>query len=106
MGLVRKALQELRPNSRIAFYGDEESYEAIHWKDSNASKPTKEEFDAKIAELKPAWDKWAEDRSAAYPSVEEQLDLLWHTINSGQELKPGCSWFEMIRRAKESTPKP
>lgn len=106
MGVYKQALQQLRPNSRIAFYSDEESYENLHWKDPNVEAPTKEEVEELVAQLKPEWDKWKEDRLAAYPTVEEQLDLLWHTINSGQQLVPGCKWFEAIRQAKINTPKP
>jgi hypothetical protein len=105
MGAYRQALEQLRPNSKISFSG-EESYENLHWKDPNIDPPTKEEVEALVATLKPAWDQWEQDRKAAYPSVEEQLDLLWHTINGGQHVLPGCTWFEKIKQAKASTPKP
>jgi len=106
MGVYRQALEQLRPTSRIAFTSDLESYETIHWKDPNATKPTKEEVEALVAILKPNWDQWEDDRRGAYPSIEEQLDMLWHTVNSGQQILPGCLWHEKIRQAKASTPKP
>jgi hypothetical protein len=105
MGVYRQALEQLRPNSKISFNGPE-SYETIHWKDTENAIPSKDEVEALVAELKPAWDQWEADRKAAYPTVEEQLDLLWHTINSGQHLLPGCAWFERIKQVKNSTPKP
>lgn len=106
MGVYRQALQQLRPTSRIAFTTDVESYETLHWKDPNVDPPTKEEVESLVAELKPTWDKWLADRAAAYPSIEEQLDLLWHTINTDQSLVKGSKWFEAIREAKANTPKP
>ena len=105
MGAYRQAFQQLAPGAKISFSGPE-SYETIHWKSTTIEKPTKEAVEALVAELQPAWDQWAADRQAAYPSLEEQLDLLWHTINNGQTILPGCAWFERIRQAKENTPKP
>jgi hypothetical protein len=106
MGVYRQALQQLRPTSKISFTSSVESYETLHWKDSDTNPPSKEEVEELVAVLQPAWDQWAEDRAAAYPTVEEQLDLLWHTINNGEQLLKGCNWFERIRQAKTSTPKP
>lgn len=106
MGVYRQALEQLRPNSRISFTSNIENYETLHWKDASIDPPSKEETEALVAELQPQWDQWLANRQTAYPSVEEQLDLLWHTINSGQQLLPGCAWYECIRQAKASTPKP
>ena len=106
MGVYRQALQLLRPTSKISFTSSVESYETLHWKDSDTNPPSKEEVEELVAVLQSAWDQWAEDRASAYPTVEEQLDLLWHTINNGEQLLKGCNWFEQIRRAKASTPKP
>lgn len=41
---------------------------------------------------------YKEQRKAAYPSIEEQLDILYH---DGEE-----AWREMITRVKEAYPKP
>jgi hypothetical protein len=106
MGVYRQALQQLRPNSRITFTSMEENYETLHWKDKTIEAPTKEEVEALVAELKPAWDKWAEDRPAAYPTVEDQLDMLWHMVNRGEQIVKGSVWHEAVRRAKANTPKP
>jgi hypothetical protein len=106
MGTYRQALQQLRPNSRITFYSADENYETLHWKDSNIDPPTKEEVEELVAELQPEWDQWKIDRPAAYPTVEEQLDMLWHMVNRGEHIVKGSTWFEAVKRAKESTPRP
>ena len=44
-------------------------------------------------------------RRAAYPSVQEQLDMLWHAMNDG--IMPGkdSEWFKTISDIKEMNPK-
>ena len=44
------------------------------------TKPTDSEIDAKLAELKTAYDskKYQRDRAAEYPSYGEQLDYIYH----------------------------
>ena len=106
MGVYRQALQQLRPNSRIAFYGDEESYEALHWKDKTCDPPTKDEVELLVSQLRPQWEEYATNRQQAYPSVEDQLDMLWHMINRGEALVPGCQWHAYIKRVKDQFPKP
>jgi len=105
MGAYRQAFQQLAPGAKISFSGPE-SYETIHWKSKTISKPTKEAVEALVAKLQPAWDKWEADRKAAYPSVEEQLDLLWHTLNRGEHFVRGNSWHDTISKIKANTPKP
>jgi predicted peptidase len=46
-------------------------------------------------------------RVALYPSVEDQLDMIWHMID--QEVIPGKDssvWYSTIKEIKESLPKP
>ena len=44
------------------------------------TKPTKAEFDAKVAELQAAYDSqaYARSRAAEYPAIGDQLDALFH----------------------------
>ena len=47
-------------------------------------------------------------RVATYPSIDQQLDALWHDINSGllgESAKTG-SWFLMVKAVKDKYPKP
>lgn len=45
-----------------------------------------------------------EHRKAAYPPLEEQLDMLWHAMDQG-EIPPAREWYETIKRIKENAPK-
>ena len=52
MSYFTRALEELRPNSEWAVTGDQ--YSRLTWLDKNQTKPTEEEINAKISELKNA----------------------------------------------------
>lgn len=44
-------------------------------------------------------------RAADYPSVADQLDALWHAMDSGQ-LPVVDAFYSSIKRVKEKYPKP
>jgi hypothetical protein len=105
MGAYRQAFQQLAPGAKISFSGPE-SYETVHWKSKDITKPSKSDIEALVTELKPAWDKWEADRKAAYPSVEDQLDMIWHALERGEHFLRGSRWHDTISKIKANTPKP
>ena len=43
-------------------------------------------------------------RAHSYPKLEDQLDMLWHGMNSG--VFPKCEpFFSVIKKVKENLPK-
>ncbi|WP_252090584.1 hypothetical protein [Pseudomonas sp. MWU13-3659] len=44
-------------------------------------------------------------RAADYPSMADQLDALWHAMDSGQ-LPVVDAFYSSIKRVKEKYPKP
>lgn len=66
------------------------------------TKPTKAEFDAKVAELKAVYDEanapYKLARASAYPSIADQLDQIYH---EGID-----AWKETIAAVKAEYPKP
>ena len=46
------------------------------------------------------------DRSKVYPSIQDQLDLLYHEIIVSGSLTSSGSWAESIRAVKDAHPKP
>lgn len=44
-------------------------------------------------------------RQRAYPSIGEQLDMLWHAMDRGEIPKAGA-FYEVIKEIKETVPKP
>lgn len=48
-------------------------------------------------------------RAKEYPSVEEQLDMLWHELNINGAISnsvEGGGWFLFIKNIKDAYPKP
>ena len=45
-------------------------------------------------------------RLKQYPTFNEQLDMLWHEINTTGALSDSGSWFNTIKEIKDNHPKP
>ncbi len=97
------ALLSLRPGSQWTSYGNH--YNDLVWhepseEDGGQPKPTIEEIEKEIERLKEEYDynQYQRDRVKAYPSIEDQLDLLYH---GGYD-----AWKEEINKVKEEYPKP
>jgi len=41
-----------------------------------------------------------------YPKVQEQLDMLWHEINTSGSISTDGTWFNAIKDVKDTNPKP
>ena len=77
-----------------------EDYNQITWHDGNPNSITVDQIKAKQEELKTAYDnaKYQRDRKAEYPSIEDQLDDLYHNGIDG--------WKATIKATKDKYPKP
>ena len=91
------ALQSLRPGAEWVLRGDE-----LEWLDANQTQPTDAEIAAEIARLEAEYNaqQYARDRAAAYPSVQEQLDMqYWDSVNGT------TTWADAIAAVKAAHPK-
>jgi hypothetical protein len=95
---VPKALQELAPGSVWKVTGDF-NYEDIEWLSEDIPLPSKELVMTKAQELKDAYDtlEYSRMRAVSYPSIEQQLDVLYHEGYDG--------WKEVIDSIKAQYPK-
>ena len=60
----------------------------------------------KIAELQAEYDAKQYQRDRVYPSIGDQLDLLWHSIDRDGELKSKYyDFYEAIKAVKVKNPK-
>lgn len=68
--------------------------------------PTDAQITAKQKELKDAWDakQYQRDRARAYPDIREQLDMLFHAIDSGAVDKTSDFYIE-LKKVKDASPK-
>jgi hypothetical protein len=102
-------MKSLRPNAKftIATNGTN-GYNFLHWEDSTGLyPPTIEEIEAEQKRQNEfsEYYEYFQNRIQEYPLGFEQLDILWHDINSGKPLKEGI-WFNQIKEIKEKYPKP
>jgi hypothetical protein len=42
----------------------------------------------------------------SYPAINEQLDMLWHEVNTTGSLSDSGNWFNTIKEIKDNHPKP
>jgi len=96
---ISHALASLRPGSEWTTVGDQ--YEGLNWIDSNdLPPPTEEEINQEIERLQQEWEnnQYQRDRAKEYPSIQDQLDTLYHQGYDG--------WKAMVDEVKNKYPKP
>ena len=78
--------------------------EGIH---KNPNNITTEQINTKLAELTTAYNnlKYQRDRESEYPSIVDQLDLLYHDIARGEFGKSSGEWAKAIKLVKDKYPK-
>ena len=98
---ISTALSILRPGALWVLCG-EELYENITWKDETQTKPTEEEVNQKVEELKAERQatEYQRQRKPEYPSITDQLDALFHAGVFPPEMA------EQIQAIKDKYPKP
>ena len=114
------ALRSLVPKAKLSIMN--EDYDTLNWDESNTdTKPTKAELDAEITRLDTVYlnKRYQRQRTndvsermsgiqTSYPKLEEQLDQLFHDIESGKfgdTAKTG-NWYVGISSVKNTFPKP
>ena len=79
--------------------------------DGSKSKPTESELTTELAARQTAFDnaEYSRNRSAAYPSIGDQLDMLWHAIDTGDwtaaKVKT-TDFYTQLKAVKDANPKP
>lgn len=48
---------------------------------------------------------YQQQRAAAYPSIADQLDMIWHTIDQGATLDKQSDFYKSIASIKSNFPK-
>ena len=94
------AVKELNPN---AIYNCADG--VFTWLDGTT--PISDaDIDVKIEEIKTAYDAKQYQRDRVYPSIGDQLDMLWHSIDEDPALKSKYfSFYEAIKSVKVKNPK-
>ena len=102
MDFIRKpeitdAIKSLRPTSTFSLVDDQ--YSTLVWNDTENTKPTESEVNAKLTELTTQYNAklYQHNRAAEYPSVADQLDDIYHNGIDG--------WKATIKAVKDKYPK-
>ena len=61
-------------------------------------------FDVGLAEQYAT--QYQRDRQQIYPSLGNQLDMLWHELNVSGSLTSNGEWYQSIQQVKQQYPKP
>lgn len=77
-----------------------ESLQGLTWLDSNQTQPSQQEIDDELIRIDQEHEalQYQRDRAAAYPMIQDQLDMLYHLGYQG--------WHDQIAAIKQQYPKP
>ena len=106
---IGKAISILCPKG--VFSITENDYDRIDWQSPEVTQPSKSAIQAKLAELHTEYDaqEYARNRASAFPSIGDQLDLLWHAIDTGDwtaaKVKT-TDFYTKLKKVKDDNPKP
>jgi len=99
---ISSAIKAINPDAQVTV--NAEDYNQITWY-NNTPVISKEDIQAKQAELKVAYDakQYQRDRVGedGYPSIGDQLDMLWHDKKDGT-----TTWEDAVQAIKDANPKP
>lgn len=104
---IATALNILVPGCK--YIVDGEKYENIIWSEKNTTDlPSEEEINEVIDRLTEEYYslRYRDVRREMYPSIQDQLDALWHDIDN--QIIPGkdtSQWYLMVKNIKEAYPK-
>ena len=100
---ISKVIKKINSNAEFKYI--EEDINTIEW--LNGTTPiSKADIEAKMVELQADYDAKQYQRDRVYPSIGDQLDMLWHSIDQNPELKSQYfDFYEAIKAVKVKHPK-
>ena len=100
---VIKAILSINPNAEVSVSGND--INTIEWHNGTTPIP-KADIEAKMVEVQAEYDANQYQRDRVYPSIGDQLDMLWHSIDQNPKLKSEYfEFYEAIKAVKVKNPK-
>jgi hypothetical protein len=96
---LAQAIQELVPNAIVNVINDK-----IEWIEPKVAPVTKEQLELKAREIQEK-SMYQFNRMKEYPAIADQLDMIWHTINTGKSLDQNSDFYKAIKQVKVNNPK-
>ena len=101
--MIEKAILKINPNA--SFEIRSKDINQIIWHNGTTPIP-KADIEAKMVEVQAEYDANQYQRDRVYPSIGDQLDMLWHSIDKDPELKTKYfDFYEAIKAVKVKYPK-
>ena len=103
--MIIEAILKINTNAEVTVRGSDINTCEIEW--HNGTTPiSKADIEAKMVEVQADYDAKQYQRDRVYPSIGDQLDLLWHSIDRDGELKSKYyDFYEAIKAVKVKNPK-
>jgi hypothetical protein len=97
------AILKINPNAEVSVSGND--INTIEWHNETTPIP-KADIEAKMVEVQAEYDANQYQRDRVYPSIGDQLDMLWHTMDKNTELQHKFyDFYQTIKKVKVAHPK-
>ena len=101
--MILEAIMKINPDAEVTVDGDD--INLITW-DNGTTPIPKADIEAKMVEVQADYDAKQYQRDRVYPSIGDQLDMLWHSIDEDPTLKSKYfTFYEAIKSVKVKNPK-
>ena len=101
--MISKTIKKINPNAEFSINADD--INQITWHNGTTPIP-KADIEAKMVEVQAEYDANQYQRDRVYPSIGDQLDMLWHSIDQNPKLKSEYfEFYEAIKAVKVKHPK-
>ena len=103
--MIIETILKINPNAEVTVSGTDINTCEIEW--HNGTTPiSKADIEAKMVEVQADYDAKQYQRDRVYPSIGDQLDMLWHSIDQTPALKSQYfDFYEAIKAVKVKNPK-
>ena len=100
---IVNAIKAINENAEFKFINTD--LDSIKWFNGTTPIP-KADIEAKMVEVQAEYDANQYQRDRVYPSIGDQLDMLWHSIDQNPKLKSEYfDFYEAIKAVKVKHPK-
>jgi len=103
--MIVKAILKINPNAEVVVRGSDINTCEIEWH-NGTPEISKADIEAKMVEVQAEYDAKQYQRDRVYPSIGDQLDMLWHTMDKDMELQHKFyDFYQTIKKVKVAHPK-
>ena len=103
--MIIEAILKINSNAKVSVSGSDINDCEITWHNGTTPIPVAD-IEAKMVEVQAEYDANQYQRDRVYPSIGDQLDMLWHSIDQNPKLKSEYfEFYEAIKAVKVKHPK-